>query len=123
MVHGRCQEQAILTIESLFVAAVAPRLDVARNQVLHALDLSNAAGMFDRTHVVSKDALAAARLDKRCLLGFPDRWVSDDGDLDAALPFLNVPLGCGRVALDLADLVTDIGHARRLLANQREECR
>ena len=46
MVHGRGEQQTILAIESLH-AAVSPGLNVARDQVLHALHPGNAAGVLD----------------------------------------------------------------------------
>lgn len=57
-------QQAVLAVEPLLVAAVAPRLDVARDQVLHALHPRDAAGMLDRAHVVAEEPLTATRLDE-----------------------------------------------------------
>src|SRR5579883_2223053 len=47
VVHRRGQEQTIFAIEALLIAAVSPGLNVARDQVLHALHSGNTAGVFD----------------------------------------------------------------------------
>src|ERR1700676_157323 len=117
------QQQPILAVELLLIAAVAPRLDVAGDQVLHALDPGDAAGVLDRAHVVPKLTLTTARLDERGPLGLANRRVGGDRNLNASFPFLDVPLGRRRVAFDLADLPSDIGHARSLIADQRKQRR
>src|SRR6266513_6212804 len=83
----------------------------------------NAAGMFNRAHVVPEEPLTATRLDECGPLGLRDRRIGIDGSLDSSLPFLDVPLRRRRVALDPADVLPDIGDPVGLRADQREQGR
>lgn len=97
MIHRRGQEQIVLTVEPLVVTAIAPGLDVARDQVLRALHTGDPAGVLNRAHVVPEESLTTARQDERSFLGLRDRRIGIDISLDAPLPFLDVALGCRRV--------------------------
>jgi hypothetical protein len=52
MVHRRHQQEPIFAIEPLLVAAVAPRLYVARDQMLHSFDIGDAAGTLYGSYIV-----------------------------------------------------------------------
>src|SRR6185437_11148239 len=121
VVHRRGQEQTIFAIEALLIAAVSPGLNVARDQVLHALHTGDPACMLNRAHVVPEESLATTRHDECSSLGLRDCRIGIDISLDASLPFLDIALGRRRVALNPADPLTDIGDLLRLRTDQRKQ--
>jgi hypothetical protein len=87
------------------------------NQMLHPLNLRNAAGALDRPRILPKEALASTGLHERSSFSLPDCNIRSDRNLEASLPFLDIPFGCRRITFDPADILTDIGHGYRLPAD------
>jgi hypothetical protein len=90
VIDRRRQQQAVLTVEPLFVRAVTPGFGVARDQLLQTLHLRHAAGALDALHIGPKLPLPDARQDDGFALGVGDIRVCADVVFDALRPSLEV---------------------------------
>jgi hypothetical protein len=91
MIDRRRQQQPVLAVETLGIVAVAPRLAVARAQMLDAIDARDPAAPLHLPDALLEQPLSAPREDQRGLLGFLDRLLPDR--LDQVLLPLGLPLG------------------------------
>src|SRR5882672_556974 len=114
MIDRRCEHQSVASRKPLRIRAIAPRLDVTRAQMLGTIDVRDSASMFELENTLAEPSLAAAREDKRNLLGWTECGIFLD--LATKVLFPNSDLGhrrrCGRLrdqltSRDGAELVPD----------------
>ena len=62
MIDGGRKQKAVFTREPIAIGTVAPRANVARNQVLRAIDPRYSTRPLNLANIGAKDSLAATRL-------------------------------------------------------------
>lgn len=62
MIHRRREEETVLSVQPLLVAAVPPRADMARDEVLHSIHPGYPARVLDASHLFPKESLPSPRL-------------------------------------------------------------